>query len=157
MIYASCCDNEIRLWWDERNEKTCDMKYRVYVNGKSCVYTNKVYYNFKNLDCGREYEFEVQLVDQNKQIVGKTEKFKASTRACRQTVDITKPPYCAVGDGQTDNTDTINKALKELRNDKILYFPLGVYVCEEFTFNGNINLRFDAGAVLCTKNKGLSL
>ncbi len=157
MVYAACYNDEIRLWWDERNDKAKGMKYRVYVDGKSCVYTDKVYYNFKNLESGKEFEFEVQLVDGDKNVVGKTEIFKASTNKKREVVDITKPPYNAVGDGITDNTESIRKAFAELKKDKTIYFPMGVYVCEDVCFSGEVNFHFDVGAILCSKQKGLNL
>ena len=157
MIYAARYKNELRVWWDERCDKLDGMKYRVYLNGKFCVYTDKVYYNFKNLESGKEYEFEVQLVDQNKNIVGKCEKIKASTLKTRQIVDITKPPYNAVGDGVTDNTEIFKKAFSELKLDKELYIPMGVYVCDKLSFTGDLDIRFDVGATICTKEKGLSL
>ena len=157
MIYASRYDNEIRLWWDSRSEKTENMKYRVYVNGKSCVYTDRIYYNFKNLESGCEYEFEVQLVDQEKNIVGKTEKIKTNMLAKREKVDITKPPYCVIGDGVTDNTEIFKKAIKELGNNKQLYVPMGVYISEKLTFAGDLDIMFDVGAIICTKEKGKRL
>ncbi len=157
MVYAARYNDEIRLWWDARNDKKSGMKYRVYVDGKSCVYTDRVYFNFKNLEEGREYLFEVQLVDENKNIVGKVEQFKASTLIKRELVDITKPPYSAVGDGVTDNTEIINRALSDCKQDKRVYFPFGVYICENFSFSGDVEMIFDVGAIVCSKEKGVKL
>ncbi|HNS22567.1 MAG TPA: glycoside hydrolase family 55 protein [Sedimentisphaerales bacterium] len=48
---------------------------------------------------------------------------------CESVVDVTKPPYEAKGDGQTDDTDAIQKALSDLMGaHKILYFPNGTYL-----------------------------
>jgi hypothetical protein len=51
-------------------------------------------------------------------------------------IDITKPPYNAKGDGVTDNTQIINRALKEHNNYGLpnnlmswtIYFPKGTYL-----------------------------
>lgn len=155
MIYAARYEEELRVWWDERNDKTCEMKYRVYVDGKACVYTDKVYYNFKNLESGKEYEFEVQLVDKNGNIVGESEKYKACTLKSRQVVDITKPPYNAVGDGITDNTEIFNRAFSELTQDKKIYIPMGVYICDNISFTGDVGICFDVGAVICSRGSNL--
>lgn len=49
--------------------------------------------------------------------------------ACAAVVDVTKPPYDAKGDGQTDDTDAIQKALADTMGaHKILYFPNGTYL-----------------------------
>ncbi len=157
MVYAGSYNNEIRLWWDERNDKKIGMKYRVCIDGKACIYTDKVYYNFKNLESGKEYLFEVQLVDKNKNVVGESESFKASTLQKREVVDITKTPYNAVGDGITDNTEIINRALSELVEGKQIYFPCGIYICENMVFSGNVEMRFAVGATICSKKKGLTL
>jgi len=49
--------------------------------------------------------------------------------ACASVVDVTKPPYNAKGDGRTDDTDAIQKALADTMGvHKILYFPNGTYL-----------------------------
>lgn len=49
--------------------------------------------------------------------------------ACASVVDVTKPPYSARGDGQTDDTDAIQRALSDTMGaHKILYFPSGIYL-----------------------------
>ncbi len=151
MIQYACYDTEIRIWWDKREDKTENMRYRVVVDGGAYVLTDKNYYDFPNLERGREYEFEIQLVDEEKNIVGRRERITLSTRAKRDIIDVTLPPYNAVGDGETDNTEALQRALSESGEGKILYFPFGVYLCGKIDFSGDITVRFDAGAVLCNK------
>ena len=44
-------------------------------------------------------------------------------------VDITKAPYSAKGDGTTDDTDAIQRALQDsMGQHKLLYFPSGTYL-----------------------------
>ncbi len=157
MMYAVSYDEEIRLWWDPRKEKGATHKYRIIMDGKSCVYTDKVYYNFKNLTAGKEYVFTLCLVDENKKEYGKEEIFRASTLPEREVVDITKAPYNAVGDGKRDNTAIIKKALQELKQGKRLYIPMGVYICEGVPFSGNMDIRLAAGAIVCSKERGARL
>lgn len=48
---------------------------------------------------------------------------------CSAVVDISKPPYSAKGDGTTDDTATIQRALFDVMGQhKILYFPNGTYL-----------------------------
>lgn len=53
-------------------------------------------------------------------------------------IDITRPPYLAVGDGKTDNTEAINRALRENNAHRMgrffaptLYFPPGKYLVSD--------------------------
>ncbi len=152
MVYAACFNNEIRLWWDKRTEKTEDMTYRVFVDAKWCVYTDYVYYNFKNLEGGRAYEFEVQLVDKNKQVVGKSQCLMVSTLPKRELVEVSMK-----GDASTDNTCTLQNLFSSNKAGKTLHIPAGVYLTDEVTFSGDIEVQMDAGAILCDSEKGLSL
>jgi hypothetical protein len=44
-------------------------------------------------------------------------------------IDVTKPPYSAKGDGQTDDTDAIQKALHDVMGrSNVVYFPTGTYL-----------------------------
>ncbi len=150
MVYAACFNDEIRLWWDKRNDKKEGMKYRVFVDGKRCVYTENIYYNFKNLKSGTAYDFEVQLVDERKQVVGVSQSKTASTLQSREVVEIGLN-----GDGLTDHTKAIQTLLDENPSGKRLHIPVGVYLTEELTFSGNIEVEMDAGAILCDKEMPL--
>ncbi len=151
MIQYACYENEIRIWWDKREDKTEDRHYRVVVNGGAYVLTDNRYYDFPNLEQGQEYKFEIQLIDNEKNIIGRREQITLSTRMKRDIIDVTKPPYNAVGDGETDNTEALQRALTDCQEGKTLYFPFGLYLCDTINFSGDINVRFDAGAILCPK------
>ncbi len=148
MIQYACYETEIRIWWDKREDKTENMRYRVVVDGRAYVLTDNHYYDFANLETGRAYTFEIQLIDEEKNIIGRREQIQLSTRAKREVIDVTLPPYNMVGDGETDNTEALNRALLDCREGKILYFPMGVYLCDKIDLSGTATVRFDAGAIL---------
>lgn len=48
---------------------------------------------------------------------------------CDAVVDVSKPPYNARGDGQTDDTEAIQKAIYDVMGErKIVYLPNGTYL-----------------------------
>ncbi len=153
MFQHICYNNEIRIWWDKRDDKTEDRRYRIIVDGGAYVLTDNNYYDFPNLEQGREYEFELQLIDKDKNIIGRRETVRLSTLIKREVIDVTKPPYNAVGDGETDNTEALQLALKDAEYGKTLYFPFGIYICDKVEFSGNVDMRFDGGAVICNREK----
>lgn len=145
MVYAVRYYDEIRLWWDDRKNKTKDVKYKITINDSSCIFTDNKYYNFKNLQVDTEYKFTVTLVDKDGNEFGKTENYVTSTLPRRKRVDITKPPYNAFGNGKNDNTPIIQQALNDNPNGCEIYFPMGTYVCGKLFYSGDTILRFDVG------------
>lgn len=152
-MYAAVLEDEVRLWWDKRNDFKKGYKYKVTVNDKNVIYTERDYFNFKHLQGGTTYKFTLQLVDENKNIVGETNEKSFTTRTAKQPIDITKPPYNAIGNGETDYTETIQKALDACDGAHYVYIPMGVYVCGALKFSGTKNLILDIGAVLCSKEE----
>ena len=80
-------------------------------------------------------------------------------------LDMTKPPYSLVGDGETDNTAAFQRAFDEQRGkNKTWYFPDGTYLISDSVgiFNGkahskdrfiNFQGQSEAGAVIRLKDK----
>ena len=153
-MYAVCYEDEIRLWWDPRRDFKPGYRFKVTVNGVSVVYTPNIYYDFKNLDAGKDFDFEVQLLDELGNPVGHSDSKVFSTLRYREKIDVTKAPYFAKGDGETDNTEILQKALDDCDEDHYLYFPLGIYICSALKFSSG-KIRLDSGAVLCSK-KGVN-
>ncbi len=64
-------------------------------------------------------------------VIGATldKKVNAAYPASVAVVDVTQPPYLAKGDGTTDDTEAIQRALFDVMGQhKLLYFPNGTYL-----------------------------
>lgn len=67
--------------------------------------------------------------------VGKTDEPEILFPADCGMVDVTKPPYNAKGDGKTDDTEAIIKAIRAedfgASKPRVLFFPSGTYLVSQ--------------------------
>ena len=66
----------------------------------------------------------------------------------RRRLDVTRPPYCAKGDGKTLNTAVLQKALDDCTEADEVYFPAGCYLTGALNLHSHIAVFLDEGAVL---------
>lgn len=66
----------------------------------------------------------------------------------RRRLDVTRPPYCAKGDGKTLNTAVLQKALEDCTEADEVYFPAGCYLTGALNLHSHIAVFLDEGAVL---------
>ena len=151
MLYYSAQLKEINLWWDARVDFKKGYRYLLDLNGKVVGRTKEIFFDFLNLQPDTEYELGFSLVNRLGEIVGKRETIKAKTLPAPKTLDVSKPPYCAKGDGKTDNTEIINKAIAENMDGTVLFFPKGVYIVDEIRLDGGCILEFEKDAYIRQK------
>lgn len=66
----------------------------------------------------------------------------------RRRLDVTRPPYCAKGDGKTLNTAVLQKALDDCTEAGEVYFPAGCYLTGALNLHSHMAVFLDEGAVL---------
>lgn len=153
MVYLVTTEDKLCLWWDRRQEFKAGCKYKITINDKFVIYTEKDYYDIQPVEGGSTYTLSVQLVDENDNVIGgRIDTITGSTLIKKEKIDLTLPPYNAVGDAKTDNTAIIQKALDECDEKHYLYLPYGVYICDKITTSGDKKIVFGAGATICTKD-----
>ncbi len=151
MIYISVDNDTANLWWDSRVEFTDGCFYKITINDGSCVYTKDFVYFVKNLQPDTEYKFTLEVINDKGETLGKKEKKICRTLPEYKYVDISAAPYFAVGDGKTDVTEIINKAIVALKDGECLYIPEGVFVCKRLQIDNNLCIRFNAGASIVSE------
>ncbi|WP_438445266.1 glycosyl hydrolase family 28-related protein [Gorillibacterium sp. sgz5001074] len=102
--------------------------YYVYLNGvkQNLFYQKTTSYTAKNLAYGQPYTLQVTAVDKagNESALSSDVKY-----ATLPYVDVTKAPYYAKGDGLTDDTAALQKALSEnTGKNALVYLPNGTYL-----------------------------
>ena len=139
-------DDEIKIWWKyERLFK--DEKFAVSINGQS-IFTIKSHYNFKGLIPETEYNLKVEIIDKFGNRIKEIGTILAKTQRKKNRLDITKPPYNAVGDGVTLNTQAIQQAINDCIEDYLVYIPNGTYVSGALNLKSNIELYLEDDATL---------
>ncbi len=137
--------DEITLWWDlNKFEKA--KKFQFYLDDNYHGETTKTHYTFSGLDEKRAYHVRVEALEDagNKTV----EEYRIETKKRKRALDITKPPYNAVGDGKTLNTANIQKALDNCDVNTCVYFPKGEYLTGALNVYSDTEIYLDEGATL---------
>jgi polygalacturonase len=149
MVYSIEKENVIYLWWDDRKEFVDGCFYRVTVDNKSVVYTKDRLYDFKNIDMQTLHTFAIDVLDKGGNKLGQTETYTNKEIFKNKTpINVTLPPYNAIGDGVHDCTQSIQKAFEDCDSSKYVYFPFGVYYCSKIFINDEVKIVFDTGAII---------
>ncbi len=146
MLKSIVFADEITLWWDKQEFPKQTNIYKVYLNGVYHGSTVKTHYTFACLQESTAYSIRIQAYNRDAMQVEKEYTFQ--TQAAKKRIDVTLPPYCAVGDGKTLNTKALQFALDNCREDEYVYFPKGVYLSGALNIHSNTEVYLDEGAVL---------
>jgi len=138
--------DEITIWWDKNEFGRVADCFKLSLNGAEVGETGKTHYTFSKLDADKEYSIIIKAYACGKLISEREYSFK--TKPQRRRVDVTLPPYCAIGDGVTLNTETIQRALNEITDGEYLYFPRGVFLTGALDVKSGTEFYFDEGALL---------
>ncbi len=144
MVNSIVTNSDIILWWDIFDKKTDSDEYFIHLNGEAVHTTKKTHATLRDIKdknvkiqifldkCGAElfYEEEFNLKD------------------TPRTIDITKPPYSAVGDGVTLNTAAIQRAVDDCGKGERVLIPEGVFLTGALRLHGDMELFVSEGAEL---------
>ncbi|MEE0946806.1 MAG: glycosyl hydrolase family 28 protein [Acutalibacteraceae bacterium] len=145
MIKAICSAKKIVLYWDLPQNYKDGNKYKVYINGKPVGETVCCHLPIEDLTPDTEYECLVEMCGSTYDVIGK---LICSTLCEKERIDITKPPYNAVGDGVTLNTKQIQKAIDNCRENQYVYIPKGDFMTGSLFLHSDMELYIDKDAVL---------
>ena len=136
-LSAMAADNTLTLFWDKPASAPAD-GYTVAVNGGNVGKTDKTHYTLTGLSPETAFAVSVSAVGEA----------RFSTTAEKRKIDVSLPPYSAVGDGKTMNTAALQKALDACNPDEAVYLPAGVYKTGALRLHSNMELYLAKDAVL---------
>ena len=157
-------EESVTLYWDKPHNLAGGAVYRIFCDGKEAGTTDKTHYTLEGLSAETEYTVEVRLftgengfvTDESEAVGGQenasgcaaSEIMAVKTTKAKRRLDITKAPYLAVGDGQTMNTEAIQRAIDDCTEADAVYFPAGVYMTGALRLHSDMELYLEKDAVL---------
>ena len=144
MIKSISSQNSITLFWDKKE----NCLYEIKMGEEESVVTKATHCTFNLLRPETEYTVSVKA----KNIISGEEilfvEKTVLTSPEKKRIDVTKPPYLAVGDGKTLNTKYLQKAIDDCKAGEYVYIPEGVFLTGALRLHSNMELYIDKGAVL---------
>lgn len=139
-------EDEITLWWQEEDFSKTGLTYRCYLDGEYHGETTKTHYTFAELSADRVYQIHIETFENGTLI--RTDECDIRTGKAKNRLDVTKPPYNAVGDGKTLNTSALQKALDDCTENDCVYLPAGTYLTGALDVHSDTEVYLADGATL---------
>ncbi|MBQ8588643.1 MAG: hypothetical protein IJ454_04540 [Clostridia bacterium] len=145
MLNTVCTADFVMLYWDLPESFVAGNQYAVRMDGKIIGRTNKCHYKVNDLSPYSTYKFEVSMEGTTECNVGRV---SITTEPVKKRIDITKPPYNAVGDGKTLNTSSIQAAIDDCKPGECVYVPSGDYMTGSLFLHSDMELYLDKNAII---------
>lgn len=146
-----CGEMSLTLYWDKPEQAGENEGYEIYVDDVFQGKTKKTHFTVENLK--PETEYCIRLERYREDTALEADSFRFKTGKVKNIIDITKKPYCAIGDGKTLNTETLQKAIDDCGENERIYFPQGTYLTGALKLHSNMEIFLDEGAVLQGSDK----
>ncbi len=141
-LNAIVFDDEITVFWYRACTLENTQSYEVYLNGEKVGEVKKTHFEFFSLTPDTEYCIRVVLngfFDYEQSFV---------TKKAPISIDVTKAPYNAVGDGKTLNTKALQRAIDDCGCNARVYIPEGVYLTGALKLHSDMELYIEKGATV---------
>ena len=141
-ISFSALDTRLAVWWEQPEDAPRNAVYTVLLDGKPVADVNRTHAELTGLRPETEYDVQVCL---GGELIAET---TAKTAGEKRRIDVTLPPYNAVGDGRIMNTAALQAAIDDCGPDQEVYFPAGVYRTGALRLHSDRTLHLAKDAVL---------
>lgn len=133
------------LWnWKSQMDEESFQEYVIYQNHEERARTNRISYTMGDLEPETSYEFAVAAMDARGAEIARqtvTVVTKPKPVVC---IDVTKEPYCAVGNGIATDTYAIQKAIDDCPKDGEVLLPQGyIFHSGALFLKSHMTLRVD--------------
>lgn len=140
-------DSSITIYWDKPDRAPKDIVYKVLLDGEVIKETSKTHYTIENLKDNQGYCVRVEILV-GRENVSSIDYNTIYTNKKKRRINISQPPYNAVGDGKTLNTEILQQAINNCTVDEVLYIPTGVFMTGALKLHSNMEIYMEEGSVL---------
>ncbi len=139
--------NKIVVYWDLPDNFVRGSRYEVALAGKVLGECETCHMHVDSLAPSTDYTVSVAMITPS------GERFELGTLSCttegiRKRIDVSKPPYNAVGDGVTLNTERLQRAIDDCGVGECVYVPAGDYMTGSLFLHSDMELYLDRGAII---------
>ena len=144
-LKALATDSAITLYWDKPDGVLADQTYAVSVNGQPYAEVTRTHVTVDGLAPRTRVTLQVACQTPDGMLRGEV---ACQTAAARRRIDVTKPPYSALGDGKHLNTQALQRAFDDCTAETCVYFPAGIYLTGALRGHSDMEIYLEEGAVL---------
>ena len=135
-LYTLSGPDSITVYWDLPAQPA--ERYDILLDGAHRGSTGRTHFTLRGLAPDTSYQIEVRPLGA----------VRARTESPKRRLDVTAQPFGAAGDGQTDDTAALQRALDACGAGDCVYFPAGVYRSGALFGHSDMELYLAEGAVL---------
>ena len=139
--------DKLVVYWDLPDSYVPGDNYIISLDGNEVGRTEKCHFHLTGLTPDTEYTVSVSHVSESGD-KGSLGTLKCSTEKVRKRIDVTKPPYSALGDGKTMNTDALQRAINDCAPGECVYVPAGDYMTGSLFLHSDMELYLERGAII---------
>lgn len=147
MINKIVLEDKIILYWSRDKDFVKGYKYCICYD-KEIIYTEKTHCTIEGLINKQSLKISVSMVDERNNVVKEYERENIYFPLAKRRLDVTKPPYNAVGDGKTLNTVALQRAFDDCKAGETVYVPCGTFLTGALTIHSNTELYLEENAVI---------
>lgn len=138
-------DRSVTLYWEKPEAFKKDDRYQIFLDGALSGDTDQTHYELEELEADREYRVRIRQTGTQ---TAASDEFLLKTQKNKTRLDITKPPYNAVGDGKSMNTRAIQRAIDDCTAQDVVYIPASVFLTGALRLHSDMELYLAPDAVL---------
>ena len=148
MIHSVLFDDAIKLWWDYEQGFDYGCGFKVVKDCTEIFTVDKFNISFYDLLPESEHTFRVSMLNSNGIIIKELGELTVKTLKAKKIINVKNAPYFAQGDGKTDDTQAIQQALIDCKQDEKVFLPSGVYMSGALDIKSNTELLLAEDAVI---------
>lgn len=133
------------LYWDKPLGVSDSQVYELTLDGKEKITTKNTHYTWDLISPFEKHTVVINY-ETPEGIFTETSQFVLPEK--KNIIDITKAPYYANGDGQTMNTEAIQRALDDCKAGDCVYIPEGTYLTGALNVHSDTEIYISENAML---------